>query len=138
MSKKYSDLLKDPRWQKKRLEILQRDNFTCQLCGDTEATLHIHHKGYIAGNDPWDYSNDLLITFCEDCHEVYTNTNKENRNLVYKDVRAIYIKSDEGFKLKAYRYKDRDILVITKGNGFIINKSYISKIKGFIKNINHV
>ena len=29
-SSDYSKLLQDPRWQKKRLEIMQRDNFTCQ------------------------------------------------------------------------------------------------------------
>jgi len=27
----YSDTLKNPLWQKKRLEILSRDKFTCQL-----------------------------------------------------------------------------------------------------------
>ncbi len=26
----YASKLKDPRWQKKRLEILQRDDFACQ------------------------------------------------------------------------------------------------------------
>ena len=30
----YSEQLKSPKWQKKRLEIMQRDKFTCQLCGD--------------------------------------------------------------------------------------------------------
>ena len=33
----YSEKLKDPRWQKKRLEILERDNFRCQYCGDKNA-----------------------------------------------------------------------------------------------------
>lgn len=30
----YSQKLLDPRWQRKRLEILQRDDFTCQVCSD--------------------------------------------------------------------------------------------------------
>lgn len=30
----YSQKLRDPRWQKKRLEILERDSFTCQHCHD--------------------------------------------------------------------------------------------------------
>lgn len=68
MKKNYSDLLKSPKWQKKRLEIMNRDKFTCKLCGDTETQLHVHHKEYINGNDPWDYDNKLLITICEDCH----------------------------------------------------------------------
>jgi len=66
----YSTKLKDPRWQKKRLEILQRDEWTCQLCDDTKSTLVVHHKRYIAGREPWDYPNELLITLCETCHEV--------------------------------------------------------------------
>jgi 5-methylcytosine-specific restriction endonuclease McrA len=34
----YGDKLKDPRWQKRRLEIFKRDEWTCQQCGDTETT----------------------------------------------------------------------------------------------------
>lgn len=64
----YSKKLKSPLWQKKRLEIMKRDNFQCQLCLDTETTLNVHHKQYINGNDPWEYDNDFLITLCEDCH----------------------------------------------------------------------
>lgn len=64
----YSDLLKDPRWQKKRLEILQRDNFQCRCCESKTKTLHVHHSYYIKGNDPWEYDNAVLLTLCEDCH----------------------------------------------------------------------
>lgn len=64
---KYSDKLKDPRWQKKRLEILQRDEFTCRLCGDSESPLVVHHLKY--EGEPWEVDNDYLITYCESCHE---------------------------------------------------------------------
>lgn len=67
--KSYSDELKDPRWQKKRLEILNRDEFTCQMCSDSESTLHVHHKRYIKGVKPWDYASHDLATVCENCHE---------------------------------------------------------------------
>lgn len=63
----YKDKLLDPRWQKKRLEILDRDNFTCQMCGDTKSTLHVHHKEYL--NNPWDAISSNLITYCEHCHQ---------------------------------------------------------------------
>ena len=66
---KYSEKFKDPRWQKKRLEIMQRDQFSCQHCGSIDRTLHVHHKSYIRGNDPWDYHDRFLITLCADCHE---------------------------------------------------------------------
>jgi len=66
--KSYSDKLKDPRWQKKRLEILERDHWACVVCGDKEETLHIHHIAYLYGKEPWDIPNGLLITMCECCH----------------------------------------------------------------------
>jgi hypothetical protein len=74
----YAEKLKDPRWQRKRLEILQRDDFTCKKCGDKQTTLHVHHRRYFKGNDPWDYPNELLVTLCEDCHEVEGTTASQN------------------------------------------------------------
>lgn len=68
--KKYSEKLKDPRWQKKRLEVFERDNFCCQGCCDTESTLSVHHLRYIPNREPWDYPNDLLLTLCENCHNI--------------------------------------------------------------------
>jgi len=65
----YQLVLKDPRWQRKRLEILNRDNFTCQKCKSATDTLHVHHRHYIAGRFPWDYSDNLLVTLCQKCHE---------------------------------------------------------------------
>ena len=64
--KTYSEKLKDPRWQKKRLEILQRDNFKCVLCKDSETELHINHLKY-TGN-PWEAPSRDLETLCKDCH----------------------------------------------------------------------
>lgn len=31
--------------------------------------LHVHHKYYIMGKKPWDYSNETLVALCSDCHE---------------------------------------------------------------------
>ena len=64
----YKEKLKHPKWQKKRLEILQRDNFTCRNCDSDEKTLQIHHLVY-NNCDPWEYDNRYLITLCEDCHK---------------------------------------------------------------------
>lgn len=64
----YSEKLKDPRWQKKRLEVLNRDNFTCRDCGSDKKTLHVHHCAY-SGPDPWMASESSLLTLCADCHE---------------------------------------------------------------------
>jgi len=65
----YAEKLKDPRWQKKRLEILERDGFECQVCWSDEKELHVHHKLYKNGYDPWEYGNDDLETLCKDCHK---------------------------------------------------------------------
>ena len=79
----YSDKLKDPRWQKKRLEILNRDNFACQKCFDDESTLNVHHKWYLPNVDPWDYPDELLITLCENHHqEELMNTEGEDKGIL--------------------------------------------------------
>ena len=65
----YAEKLTDPRWQKKRLEILERDGWKCVACGDHKKTLHVHHGYYERGLDPWDYSSDTLWTLCVDCHD---------------------------------------------------------------------
>jgi cytochrome c553 len=68
----YLKKLRDPRWQKKRLQILSRDGWACQSCGDTETTLNVHHKYYKKNADPWDYLDEPLVTLCEICHEEET------------------------------------------------------------------
>ena len=63
MEMEYKKLLLNPKWQKKRLEILQRDNFSCVVCGngiDTDTHVHVHHLSYMKGRMPWEYDNRLL------------------------------------------------------------------------------
>lgn len=64
----YFEKLRDPRWQRKRLEVMQRDEFTCRACFDKDSTLNVHHRAYVKGNEPWDYPLDSLVTLCESCH----------------------------------------------------------------------
>lgn len=65
----YAEKLQDPRWQKKRLEILERDNWTCRDCGRSDVTLNVHHKAYLKGKSPWEYDGEYLQTLCKTCHE---------------------------------------------------------------------
>lgn len=79
----YQEKLKDPRWQKKRLEILERDEWACRSCGDKDNTLHVHHKKY-HGN-PWESPDNELITYCKDCHNAagkYDEYWEEIRDLI--------------------------------------------------------
>lgn len=67
--KSYVELLRDPRWQRRRLEVLNRAEFACESCGDATQTLHVHHKIYRKGALPWDYADQDLVALCETCHE---------------------------------------------------------------------
>lgn len=69
MSSKYFEKLKDPRWQKKRLEILERDEWTCTVCGRSDLSLHVHHGYYEGRMEPWEYHDETLHTVCEACHD---------------------------------------------------------------------
>lgn len=62
----YGEKLKNPKWQKRRLEILSRDGFKCVRCDCTERELHVHHKKY--SGDPWEATDDDLETLCNCCH----------------------------------------------------------------------
>lgn len=64
----YAEKLKDPRWQKKRLSVMERDGFKCRDCGDDKKTLHVHHCAY-SGRNPWDADNAILLTLCDNCHK---------------------------------------------------------------------
>ncbi len=74
-AKSYVEKLKDPRWQRKRLEVLKTTDFHCELCGDHESTLHVHHKLYLKGKEPWEYHRNQLVVLCDRCHE---NVHAEN------------------------------------------------------------
>ncbi len=65
----YWKKLQDPRWQRKRLEVLSRDGFKCVECGNEKLQLQVHHRWYCSGRDPWEYPSVALKTLCEDCHK---------------------------------------------------------------------
>ena len=59
----------DPRWQKKRLEIMQRDEFKCRDCEGEKETLNVHHGYYVKGRKCWNYPSFALETLCRECHQ---------------------------------------------------------------------
>lgn len=73
----YSELLKDPRWQEKRLRVFERDGFKCTECPH-RGTVHCHHKKYFRGRDPWDIDIIYLTTLCEGCHELEEHIKRDN------------------------------------------------------------
>lgn len=80
----YSERLKDPRWQKKRLEILNRDDWMCQKCCDETSTLHVHHKVYLKGRMPWEYEDEQLVTLCESCHDEMPDQESIHKDVISK------------------------------------------------------
>ena len=76
----YADKLLDPRWQRLRLEIFERDHFACTYCSADDKTLHVHHAYYEWGRDPWDYDVDTLRTLCVGCHERLTAETRSLRS----------------------------------------------------------
>lgn len=78
----YTEKLRHPLWQKRRLEILSRDHFTCTLCGDKDTELHIHHNYYTDNTEPWEYQDDALTTHCRHCHAVVETEKTVGRTVV--------------------------------------------------------
>lgn len=64
----YAEKLRDPRWQRKRLEVMERDGWKCRDCGNANETLTVHHCFYEKGG-PWETDERFLITVCQICHE---------------------------------------------------------------------
>jgi hypothetical protein len=73
----YQEKLKDPRWQKRRLEVFERDGWKCRKCSRGDKTLNIHHLIYLPNKEPWEYNNKMLLTLCEDCHLEESNKDEQ-------------------------------------------------------------
>ena len=84
ISMSYAIKLKDPRWQKKRLEIMKRDDFKCKSCSASDKQLHVHHNYYEYGIEIWDYDDDCYETLCYDCHFDTTMNTKDIKSVLKK------------------------------------------------------
>lgn len=93
--KTYSEKLRDPQWQRKRLEILSRDGWKCRHCGETTKTLAVHHKWYIHGREPWEYPDGVLVTLCEDCHDQEYHLRKDAEEKLLEVCRIINLWADD-------------------------------------------
>lgn len=85
----YTDLLKKPQWQKKRLEVMNLHDWKCLQCGDTESMLTVHHKYYDKRLMPWEYPIEAYETLCYHCHNDWHNVEKE----FWEDVKHCLVRS---------------------------------------------
>ncbi len=83
----YKEQLLDPRWQKKRLEILSRDEFRCQQCYDDNKTLMVHHLYYGKGLMAWEAENEHLLTLCKECHDYFHDRMPEYQKVVLNNMK---------------------------------------------------
>jgi hypothetical protein len=112
----YAELLSDPRWQRKRLEVMDRDGWKCKTCEDRDSTLTVHHKSYRMTEgkfaDPWDYNDSDLITLCEKCHSKEETSLDTLKKTIYFDIRSLCESADDmndviDFLGRLFRQKDR-------------------------------
>lgn len=72
----YHEFLNTPWWNAVRDYKRRREDNTCEKCGCTDKTLHIHHPNYeIRGYE--DKYIDTLQCLCEDCHKEVHSKKKE-------------------------------------------------------------
>lgn len=75
----YSDKLRDPRWQQKRLRVFDKQDWTCQICFRKDKELHLHHNSYKRGKEPWDYPDSNFKTVCHCCHNKIHNKDAQEQ-----------------------------------------------------------
>jgi hypothetical protein len=93
----YSEKMKDPRWQRKRLEVFERDRWICQKCSSGKDSLTVHHLCYLQGVEPWDHPMELLLTLCERCHDLESKKTSYEKlqSLSFAVLQALRSKTEE-------------------------------------------
>lgn len=123
--KTYSEKMKDPRWQKKRLKLLDLNEWACEACQTKEKTLHVHHSYYDKSIEPWDYPDYVYVILCDECHEkmhllikaaqlalrrVVSNLSNINVNDLFLAIKALFLDYPEALLfLKCYDYNKRGL-----------------------------
>lgn len=86
-----AEYLSSKEWRLKRIQVKERDNYACQLCGTTRH-LHVHH---MSGYDQIPNETiDCLITLCKFCHKA------EHDKVGYPKTYSDYMKFNHPIKTK--------------------------------------
>lgn len=84
--------------------------------------LNMHHKYYIKGKLPWEYSDSALLTVCHKCHsEIHEKEIirvYDNENLNNFEVKKNCIKCNGTGYLEEYRYYLNGICFMCGGLGY--------------------
>lgn len=86
-----AEYLSSKEWKLKRIQVKDRDNHSCKICGSTK-DLHVHHmSGYdLIPNEPI----SCLITLCNVCHKA------EHDKIGYPKTYSDYMKFNHPIKTK--------------------------------------
>ena len=146
----YWQLLKNPLWQQKRLEMLTAAGWECQNCGGKDSELQVHHKQYFKGKNPWEYENDQLEVLCRECHSVEHQSIQNIKEIIsLSDVNEIYNLligySDLSISQRATQYDEyknydpqvQSIGTIAKLLHFVDPKKYRNIAEFLIENSHH-
>lgn len=85
----YSEKLKDPQWQRFRLERLEAANWRCEHCCAGQSFLHVHHNTYHKGRKPWEYPANTMTVLCERCHDEWHADEHDFKNAVAEAMRLV-------------------------------------------------
>ncbi|MCK4454600.1 HNH endonuclease [Candidatus Parcubacteria bacterium] len=91
-----------------RQMVLERDNWTCQICGKTikEAQLHVHHTDPVRQHPMFQNDMDSCITLCKHCHKMVHSV----KGCRYVDLQC---KTERGYQNEKANH-NKTILVISK------------------------
>jgi len=64
----FAQYREQPEWQARRTATLARAGYRCQVCGERDARLDVHHNTYVRYGDESTYD---LIALCCGCHELF-------------------------------------------------------------------
>ena len=65
------NLYRSSEWKIFRDDALHLSNWRCERCTSSKAggaILHVHHRFYVTGRKPWEYSHEDCEVLCQSCH----------------------------------------------------------------------
>lgn len=129
----YGDLLSCFEWKFLRLEILWRDGYKCQKCGNKSIYNHVHHTHYIKDQLPWIIRYEYLQTLCRPCHtqihmeqEIPVYEFKNNNKIRVFNSYSICSRCSGTGYLPQFKHVENGVCFKCGGNS--VNKTIFSKI----------
>lgn len=84
--KTYAEKLRDPRWLEFRSEAIRILGNKCSECTEdfagSKTSIHVHHRRYQHGLDPWDYEMADIAVLCDRCHSAIHDCEHKWRDLI--------------------------------------------------------